>query len=167
MRFLSSLFIALFLVLPVFAEGDPTWNFDETDPEMNAAITEAKQTLPLFLKNAMSDWHLPRNALVKVSFPVETPAMDNEIIWVGDARQTGPESFIGYLANTPKHIPGASQGSEVRFSIDQIEDWSWSDASGRLYGNYSARAMLPYVDLATRRSLEGALSPNPIPSSWR
>lgn len=152
---------ATMIASPTFA-GDPMVVFRQADAKMTAAITEAQNTLPraLTLLPATGKAYHP-DLLLKVAFP-RNDGMGNEIIWVSDLRSTGKNRFSGRLDNAPNYLTGKRLGSKVRFSLDQVADWSIL-AGGRLWGNYTTRVMLPQLPAEDRRYFKTILSDRPIP----
>ncbi len=160
-------FLAVFafaLLTPIAGlAGDDVVQFGQQDPEMQAAIAEARVSLPQFLANTKGpDGQSVQGAGLKVEFNAETD--QSEVIWIVPFAERG-EGFVGILANEPTAMPGQHAGDMVEFTEAQIADWTYS-ADGKLYGNYTTRVMLPHVDEATRTQLNQVLAENPVPDGW-
>lgn len=108
----------------------------DNDAGMNAAISEARRTLPVFWDRAV-DADTSRQ-LLKVG--LEADDGSTEFIWMSQVERTG-DGFRGVLNNQPRMIAGAARGAVVTFKDDQIIDWAY-EARGRLWGAYTQRVML-------------------------
>lgn len=143
---------------------DPTTEHQTGDPAMTAAMAEARGSLDKVFAVAMNDAGALHPAIfLKVAVPVETTDITVENIWVNAATRNNG-SFSATLANAPVYFD-ARQGDAIRFTKDQIVDWSFSD-NGTLYGNYTTRVQLPLMDAQTRGALQSQLSENPLPDGW-
>lgn len=95
------------------------------DAEMNAAIDEARRTLPEFRKALEKDWErlIPAldRPLVKARFSSDDTG-NVEHMWVEVTNFDG-HTVVGELANEPNAIPEFSAGDEVRVSPEDISDW--------------------------------------------
>ncbi|MEJ8560164.1 DUF2314 domain-containing protein [Yoonia sp. GPGPB17] len=146
---------------PIWAQGDPTFNFATDDASMNAAMAEARDTLDVFLENTLSDGQSAPQTMLKVSIPT---ANGNEIIWVSPFAQTSATEWIGILANQPQDIKGANAGDTVTFDTTQIADWALFSEDGVMYGGYTIREMV--ASGAVTPDMVPAMSDNPIPETW-
>lgn len=145
--------------------GDPTIGFATQDPEMSAAISEARTSLPLFLsKLTDSSGNSLGNVSLKVAFEIAEDSA--EIIWVGPFNWDGGTKFTGRLANQPSYMEGLNAGDPVDFTFDMVRDWSLTAADGTLWGNYTTRVMIPQLDEQTATALTGMLSADPVPADW-
>ena len=169
-RILSTLLLSLTLlhitaIQPALA-GDEMTQFSDEDPKMNAAIAEARKTLPQFLNYAFANGNkAASNTSLKVAFPTKTNGA--EIIWVEALQRKTASSFQGQLANAPNWLPGKTRGSSVSFTTDQIRDWNVVDPStGKLFGNYTTRVMLPHLAADQRRQIKAILTSKPLPNGW-
>lgn len=143
--------------------GDPVINFADDDPEMNAAISKARNSMELFLQHATdaSGTGL-QGSLVKAALKTD---YGFENIWIQNFKRHANGQISGELANEPNDLPGKHLGDRVTFDPSALRDWSlWID--GKLYGNYSTRVMLPRMDETTRQDLSEILSNAPIPADW-
>ena len=168
-RALIALAALLTLAAPAFAQkaaegaADPTYQFSEEDAAMNAAIAEARRTLPQFLAEFdAAQAHVRENYLVKVGLPATTG--NPEHIWVENLRRENGR-LVGALANAPAHLPGLRLGSRVEIDEALISDWTIVTAQG-MYGSFTTRVMLPHVDAQTAAQIRQTLAPTPLPPSW-
>ena len=103
-------------------------------------------------------------AMVKVAMPTSDDQI--EVIWVEPFKGLGGDKFVGLLANAPNDLPGREQGSEVQFTRDQVQDWSFWGDDQRMYGNFTTRVMLPHLDADQAAQLRAILSHSPLPNGW-
>ncbi len=109
---------------------------EDGDAEMNAAMEEAKRTLPEFRKTLEEDWRrmIPviDRPLVKAIFRSETTGKI-EHMWV-EVTNFDDQMVIGELANEPDEIPEFSQGDEVKISPGDISDWVYWNGDATVGG---------------------------------
>ncbi|GHC66732.1 YegJ family protein [Neogemmobacter tilapiae] len=158
MRFALALTISLFA--SAVQAGDPMVDFGSDDPVMNAAIAEARDSLPYFLDVAASADLSQGGFLVKQA--VDVGGENYEHIWVM-VESIQAETLDGYYANEPNGFD-AQAGDPVTVAMDEISDWSFYDADGLMKGNYTTRVMLPELDAETAAQVEAMLSPCPVES---
>lgn len=137
-------------------QADGPYAYAENDAAMNAAIAEARRTLPVFWRRA-ADAGTSR-PLVKVAVPADDGA--NEYMWIAEARPTGA-GYAGVLLNQPRLIAGLAPGSTVSFTEGQIVDWAY-ESGGRLWGAYTQRVMLEQLDPAAAARHRAYLSETPL-----
>lgn len=147
---------------------DPIIGYDKDDAAMNAAIAEARATLPLFLAQAFNDegasWD---EALVKVGFPtVDGSGMDLEHIWVAPFMLRDDGSFIGLLANEPVAMGDVTVGDPVEFDRAMISDWHMTAPSGRFWGSFTSRVMHAQGAFGDT-PFEMIFELEPVPADWR
>lgn len=161
--------IALFLSATMaLSQGDPVQEFSANDPVMNAAMAEARETLPLFLENVVdAEGYGQQGTYLKVAFAVNSAQMDNEIIWVGPFADWGDGTFAGLLSNEPVAMPSLRAGDRVDFTRDMIRDWSYRSPDGKGYGNYTTRVVAEQLPKADRDQILSSLSPDPVPAAWK
>jgi uncharacterized protein YegJ (DUF2314 family) len=158
MRFALALTISLFA--SAVQAGDPMVDFGSDDPVMNAAIAEARDSLPYFLDVAASADLSQGGFLVKQA--VDLGDGNFEHIWVMLDSVDG-DVLDGFYANAPNGFD-AQEGDEVTFTVDEVSDWSFYDAEGLMKGNYTTRVMLPELDAETAAQVQAMLSPCPVES---
>lgn len=105
---------------------------------MNAAIAEAKRTIPHFLAVLRNP---PRGTSdLWIKYPLE----GTEHIWVENLRRVG-DRIEGRLMNVPID-ERYKLGQAVSVPITQISDWAYRDAQGVVQGNRTTRYLLPRLD---------------------
>lgn len=141
--------------------GDEIVQFQAQDAAMNAAVAQAKATLPAFLTR-LDAGDIQTADSLKVGFPA---GEGHEHIWVDHVARKGDE-LTGLLANEPNAMPGLHQGSPVTFKIDLVSDWSY-EKDGKLWGNYTTRVMLPYLSPEEAQAVRANLSDTPTEPTAR
>ncbi len=160
---LLGIVIATGLSGPVFA-GDPVVDFSADDPVKQAAVKEARNTLPVFLRKTLEGRdQSEQGASLKVEVVINNDL--SEIIWVAPFARAKGGGFLGVLANAPVHMTNHQAGDTIRFAQHDIQDWSWME-NDRLYGNYVTRIMVPHLSAENQAWLKETLSDSPLPSGW-
>jgi uncharacterized protein YegJ (DUF2314 family) len=162
-RLLVALASFALLAQPAFAQqGDEVVQFDSEDAAMNAAIEEARSTLPQFFGDFNAAPASQRDGfMLKVGMPVEG---GHEHIWVGSLHRENGQ-LIGELANEPNWMPGLHAGSRVVVDEALISDWAIIASEG-MYGSYTTRVMLPYLEPNEAAQVRAMLTRSPTPSHW-
>jgi uncharacterized protein YegJ (DUF2314 family) len=159
--------LSLCLAAPVAAQ-DPTVNYSDSDAQMQAAIGEARATLPLFLLHAIdAQGNSVAGSVLKVELrTVPGSDTESEHIWVTPFARLPDGSFVGLLANEPVNLGPLQAGDRVDFTKDMISDWHLDAPSGRYWGSYTSRVMHAagaFGDTPFNRIFE----PDPIPPQWQ
>jgi uncharacterized protein YegJ (DUF2314 family) len=110
----------------------------EDDPVMNAAISQAKKSLPQFLAVLKQTGAKPDDIGFKY------PLGGWEHIWVGDVKMEDGV-LVGTLSNEPAQ-EAFKMGQEVRVPINQVSDWAYRDSNGVMQGHYTTKVLLPQLD---------------------
>ena len=126
------------------------------DEVMNAAVAQARATLSEFL-DRLDAGRLTDRDMLKVAFP--TSGGGYEHIWVAAVRRTSG-GLSGVLANDPVHLD-KRRGDPVVFTEAMVSDWSY-EARGRLWGNFTTRAVLPTLRSDQAAQLRAILSETPV-----
>lgn len=163
-RLLVALASLALLTQPALAQdGDKIVQFSAEDAAMNAAIEEARATLPQFFAEFATAPAQQRDAfLVKVGMPAEGGG--HEHIWVSNLRREDGQ-LVGALANEPNWLPGMHRGSRVVVDEALISDWSIHSPEG-IYGSYTTRVMLPHLAPEEAAQVRAMLTRSPTPAHW-
>ena len=97
----------------------------QANPELLAAIKNAKATLPKFISELKANKPGTRFA-VKGTFKTES---GNEYLWVKDPVLTG-SVFTGTLDQVPMALPNVAKGDSIRVNQVDVVDWLIHDSSG-------------------------------------
>ena len=132
---LTSILISCSLVQePLSDESGKIESVSPDDTEMNAAIREAQDTLPLFIEAFQSPTPTQTHFLIKARFPYGNGSAA-EHIWVADLSLTDNE-FEGVLGNEPIYVRNLHLRDRVIIQKDGITDWMIID-DNRLLGGFT------------------------------
>jgi uncharacterized protein YegJ (DUF2314 family) len=106
------------------------------DPDMNAAIEQARSTLDEFIESLHSPSPTQVYFSVKAGFPYDGTL---EHIWLDDVSFDG-QDFHGVLGNEPIYLDGLHLGDEVTVSTADVSDWMIVDG-GRLLGGFTIHVL--------------------------
>lgn len=130
----------------MMADREDMVTVEASDARMNAAIAEARATLPDFLSAYRS------GRFDAASFVIKYPLGGWEHIWV-DITSIDKDVVNGRLSNVPAQ-PAYRQGQVVRVPLTDISDWAYRDERGVMVGHRTTRVLLPQMDADVRRSVE-------------
>lgn len=112
--------------------GDKVVNVARDDPDMAAAIAQARASLDQFL--ALSD--APPAGTSDYKLKVEVREGDNsEHFWVIPFHRTAT-GFSGTLANEPEVVHNVVAGQELEFTRNEVSDWGYTK-NGRQVGSFT------------------------------
>jgi uncharacterized protein YegJ (DUF2314 family) len=120
------------------AARDDVFSIPNDDPEMAAAMRQARATLADFLALARAPPQSMKNFSVKIGLRADLGGY--EFVWVRPFTSKG-DQFSGQLRNTPRRIKRLKLGDTIRFVQNDIVDWTYSDGT-RTKGNFTACALL-------------------------
>jgi uncharacterized protein YegJ (DUF2314 family) len=107
------------------------------DPEMTAAIAQARSSLDDFL--VLSDAPPPGTDKFKLKVMVVDGNV-TEHFWVIPFERTA-NAFAGILANEPELVHNVVNGQFIKFSRDDISDWGYT-RNGHQVGSFTVCVML-------------------------
>lgn len=117
--------------------ADKTVAVAADDPEMTAAIEQARATLDDFL--ALSAAPPPGTDKFKLKVKI-VDGDATEHFWVIPFKRTAT-GFAGILANEPELVRNVVFGQYIEFSRDDISDWGYT-RDGHQVGSYTVCVML-------------------------
>jgi uncharacterized protein YegJ (DUF2314 family) len=127
--------ILLMLACSLFSRDEVTL-VKSDDPEMNAAIQKARDTVNAFIKELES----PKPN--QTDFSVKMKVVDgenNEHMWLNSVYYDG--QFIhGNIANDPVYVKNVKLGEAVKVLPEDISDWMYV-VDGKLVGGYTIRVL--------------------------
>lgn len=149
------------LVSPAATEQSPPNNIANVphdDIDMTAAILAARSRLPEFLSLARRPDPSMHTFAAKLAIPTDDGV---EFIWVA-LLQIEDSYLMGRISNLPENIKGIKQGQRIKFTTDDIMDWTYHK-DGKRKGNYTARALAKRMPPAEgqRMLLELNFDPDP------
>jgi uncharacterized protein YegJ (DUF2314 family) len=125
------------------------------DPAMNAAIAEAKATLPGFFQRLGKPQPGDEGFAVKIYFKTRTG--DGEHIWANKIEVAG-NSVSATISNEPRDIAGLKAGQRLTVPMDRITDWMFMRA-GKIHGGQTIRAAIPTLPKAQADQYKAMLAP--------
>jgi uncharacterized protein YegJ (DUF2314 family) len=146
MRWLASLVGAVFVLTLVtscsrhHSTDDNVTYVSKDDPEMNAAIAKARNSLADFWQiydkhpNGESDFCLK----VKI-----TDKEQNEYFWVVNLERKDGKTF-GTINNDPDIVHNVKIGDRIALNEPDISDWLYM-RDGKMVGNYTLRALFKHM----------------------
>lgn len=141
------------LTAPLAAEAqDRTVNVAASDPQMNAAIAQAKRELPVFFGHVGSPSPGENHFLIK--YDVQ-PGAAVEFVWAEVISHANAQS-VAKLVNASNDGRFAL-GLQVRVNDADIVDWGYRK-DGVMQGNYTTRVLigrLPAAEAAPIRKFLG------------
>ena len=130
-------------------DNPPVTFVEESDPQMTAAIGQARATVDQFI----AALHDPTNS--QTDFSIKLAVADGEQVehmWLTDVRYADGK-FTGQIANEPLELTTVSLGDDAEIARDQISDWMYVD-DGRLVGGYTIRRLRDSMPPDKRRELD-------------
>ena len=122
--------------------------FSSDDAEMEAAITNAKETFGEFLKAFFRPTEKQESFLVKVVF---IEGEQSEHIWIADLAFSG-QTPRGVIANEPA-IPNLKFMQKVEFHPSQITDWMYIE-DGYLVGGFTTKIIRERMNPSERNAFD-------------
>ena len=144
--------------LAACAPHDDLVFFSPDDAKMNAAIAQARETLPIFWARVDAQDPAVSDVLVKVGLPNTHDSLEH--IWM-TVEGHSALAVRGRLANYPTDMPKLHYRDEISVETSKISDWAYTKA-GKQYGGFTLRAMLDSAKPDDRRELEQTLAPTPL-----
>ena len=129
---------------------DPIVPVRADDQQMEAAIKQARSTLPHFFQAMANPKPNQKSFLVKVAFRRDKV---EEHIWVADLSFAG-KTPRGVVANEPK-IKGIRFMEHVSFDRADVSDWMYLQ-DGRLIGGYTTRLIRGRLSPEERKEFDAS-----------
>lgn len=113
---------------------EPIIEISDSNPKMASAVAKAKERWPEFTsrfeKTALED---RERFIVKAEFREGSSC---EYMWVA-VTKIESDHVEGILMNDPHELLDVHRGAEVRFSLDRLNDWIYSEQDGRHVGGFT------------------------------
>ena len=123
------------------------------DPQMEAAMREARAHLPEFWRVISDDYKrvIPvyAGAMVKAYFFDPGAPKSGEHMWVQGVDYDG-KTITGTLADTPGHIRSVKTGQQVSFPLERLSDWFYVE-NGKAVGAYTVKLLRTRMSAIERR----------------
>lgn len=137
------------------AQRGETTSVQASDPRLKAAYARARATLPEFLKLLDSKPSYVDAMAIKMNIPSQDGR--SEYFWISSLRREG-SGFAGTIGNRPNFATHVSMGDQVRFTRQQIVDWTYRDTRTDLMeGNFTGCAILSRETPAERKRFMDAV----------
>ena len=132
-------------------QGVETLDYDPADPGIQAAVKEARKTLPGFLKLTTT----PASNIAMVAVKVEIrQGKEREYIWVTPFKVEG-SGYKGQVNDIPRRVRTVKTGEFIAFTREDIVDWAYMDTHARqLRGNYTTCVLLKRGPASEREQLK-------------
>ena len=135
-------------------DGSPVVDVSSGNAEMNAAIAQARATLPKFWASFAAPQPSETGHSLKVRIPYATGK--GEHIWVAQVKKARDGVYWGKFANAPRHLPGKRAGDDVEFKDADISDWMFL-RNDKIVGGETIRPMLKLMTKADADALRARL----------
>ena len=147
---------AIHLMDAAAEDRSPVIDFANGDPEMAAAITKARATLPAFWASYEAPKASEEGHSLKARFPVPGRRNGGEHIWMAEVKKLPGGRYSGRFANQPRDLPGKRAGDLVQFAEADISDWMFM-RGGKIVGGETIRPMLRHMPKADADALRARL----------
>ena len=128
--------VIVLLVLTACSKRDNVIGVPSDDPEMTAAISKARETLPQF-------WRVfdkPERGETGVSLKVRiTDKSGTEHFWATDIELRDGKT-IGVINNDPNTVATVKLGDRIEIQEADITDWLYM-RDGKMVGNYTLKPL--------------------------
>mgnify|MGYP000632655342 CR=1 FL=1 len=138
-------------VMPAGVTGASAWTLDPAYKANNNQLTTASG-------GGRGGYSASTTSLSPLTVPPGDPS------WQGNLRRERGQ-LVGDLANEPAGLSGRHLGSRVVVDDAQVSDWAIIANEG-MYGSFTTRVMLPFIDPNEAASLRQMLTPQPLPAGW-
>ena len=119
----------------IYREGQvPVTSVNSDDPEMEAAIQKAQDSLDQFI----AEMAKPGKRQFGIKAAIETPE-GTEHIWVANVSYADG-MFKGVFANEPLRIPGKHELDPVEVKWEDVSDWLIMDGD-RMTGGFTQKVL--------------------------
>jgi uncharacterized protein YegJ (DUF2314 family) len=138
-RFMGIAFVFLaFVVIPPVVAEDKVYSFSESDPEMNAAIRKARDSLPIFWSKFAAPSSHEKDFTLKIKIDDEN---GTEHFWCGMI-EGNSTSATCVIDNDPQTVLSVSIGQRIAADPASISDWMYM-RDGKIVGGETIRVILP------------------------
>src|SRR5262245_57774793 len=132
--------LVLGLLVSCSSSDDKIVSVDDDDPEMQAAIAKARETLPKFWQTFEHPEHHESDFGLKVKI---TDANGTEHFWAVDIERKDGR-IHGRIDNDPNIVKSVKLGDRVEIKEADITDWTYF-RDQKMYGNYTLRALFKHM----------------------
>lgn len=126
----------------------------QDDAEMNAAITQARRTLPRFVSIHQSRNSAPEPLEFLALAAVPDGAGGHEYRWLKDV-MLAPDAISGVASADGAPTSPLRSGAPHTAHPDEVADWMVTGDSGFIIGGYTLRVLVARGDAETQKQHEG------------
>jgi uncharacterized protein YegJ (DUF2314 family) len=112
-----------------------------SNEEMNAAIQQARETLPLFINELQNPKTSQSLFSVKAKFLLDDGGAEH--LWIDDVTYNNNQ-FTGTLGNEPLYVRGHHLGETITVGFEDVTDWMLID-NDHLIGGFTMHVFLNYM----------------------
>ena len=134
-------------------DHSPVVDVSNANIEMNAAIAQARRTLPIFWASYESPKPTEEGHSLKVRFPTRK---GGEHIWIAEVKKLPNGTYTGFFANQPRDLPGKREGDKVEFAEADISDWMFM-RNGKIVGGETIKPTLKSLPKADADALRARM----------
>lgn len=122
---------------------------------VNAAIAQAKATLPQFFARLANPQPGDSGLLIKIRFDKRLGDGSGEHIWGKDIVSNGNTVTLT-IDNDPRDVKYIKRGDRVTVPVADATDWLY-ERDGKYQGAYTVRALLPFMEPAAAARMRECL----------
>lgn len=126
---------------------------DERDPELEAAIAEARRTLPEFIAE-LEKAGPESKTIFSVKVGLKGPKDVIEHLWVDDPAYSNGQ-FTGILERSPVTLTDRKAGDAVVFTKEEVSDWLIVDKDGKEKGGFTINVSMGRLNRLSGPKEEG------------
>lgn len=137
------------------------FNSEHSDPRMQAAINQARQTFKILWRELSWEYRriVPALQLAAVKLPFTTDGNLSggptvEEMWISNIQFDG-EQVSGTLMNQPQDIIGLNEGEAIERTIGDLTDWMYV-IDGRMFGAFTVQVIRSNMSNAERKNHDQA-----------
>ena len=145
--------IVLLALAACTSPDDPTVAVSANDPDMNKAISLARESLPHFWQTFREQTRGESDFALKVR--TEDPN-GVEHFWLTDLRRDSGSTY-GRIGNDPNTVTSVKLGDEIEVSYDDITDWLYM-RNGKMVGNFTVRLLFKQMPVEEVERLKSMMA---------
>lgn len=119
---------------------DPVTEIESDDPEMIAAIEQARKTLPEFWKACENPAPGTSNFSLKIRIVDPVVPEDEEYFWITNVSRNETR-VAGVIGNEPEIVHTVRYGQRIEVPETDVSDWLFV-RNGKMVGNATVRPLM-------------------------
>jgi uncharacterized protein YegJ (DUF2314 family) len=134
------------------SEGQDAFHYKGENALMNAAITEANKTFPLFEQNIFAGEPGTSHFAIKMIFK---QSEDEDHLWLTNLHKK--DGFLyGVLYDAPRYAKGIKPGDTMIIKKDRISDWVYGE-NGKMIGGYTIRVIYNQMKADEKKEYQASI----------